>query len=274
MVVSITPLHALAAGAMAGIGAPRLLLSGAASPHLYSLRPSELRALHDADLGFWIGPELESFLVKPLRGLPARVRVVGLLRAPEITPLPRRGAGDWSDLGPDEPAALDPHLWLDPRNAMRIVELMAAALSEIDPARAAAYRANRDRLLARLAALDDALERTLAPLRAVPYLVFHDAYRYFETRYGLNARGAVAADPERQPGAKRIRALRRTIAALDLRCLFVEPQFRPKLARALTEGLAVRTATLDPLGADLAPGAGAYVRLMHALAEALAACLE
>ncbi|MFQ6016741.1 MAG: zinc ABC transporter substrate-binding protein [Kiloniellaceae bacterium] len=287
VVVSIKPLHGLVAGVMAGLGAPVLLVGGGASPHDYGLRPSEARALSEAEVIFWVGGGLETFLEKPLRALAGRARVVEISREPGVTRLPVRRGGTWkAHAGRDDAgqhgdgrreahdrAAFNPHVWLDPANAGRIVEIAVAVLGEVDPGRAAAYAENGARLSARLAALDRRLRRRLAPVKAVPYVVLHDAYAYFERRYGLNVVGAFSVNPAVPPGARRRVALRRRIVERGAACVFSEPQFKPALLEAAIRGTVAKSGVLDPLGAALAPGPEAYFTLMHRLAGALVACL-
>ena len=289
VVVSILPVHSLVAAVMEGLGAPHLLIRGGASPHDASLRPSDARALSAAELVIWVGPGLETFLEKPLAALAGAARAIMLIEAPGMHLLAGRpggafeaqattyGAADGvaadgvaADAGQ---VALNPHLWLDPENAARIVRLAAQALSELDPANAAAYGANAARLEARLDDLDRALRDRLAPVAPVPYVVFHDATAYFEARYGLRAVGAVTVNPALPPGARRLAALRRRMVETGAACLFAEPRFRPALVAAVIEGTGARAGTLDPLGADIAPGPEAYFALMRALADDLLACL-
>ncbi len=275
VVVSVLPLHSLVSGVMAGLGVPKLLVRGASSPHDTSLRPSDARALTEAQVVIWAGPTLESFLVKALVVLARDARVVTLTEAASLRRLPQPGSAPGGAPGEGTgPGAVDPHLWLDPLNARRMVAIFAAALAETDPDNAEAYRANATRLAARLDALDAELRDRLAPVRQVPYLVLHDAYAYFAARYDLNQVGAFAVNPEIRPGARHLLALRRRIADQGVACVFTEPQFSPALVEAVTGGAAARVATLDPLGAGLAPGPEAYFALMRTLAEALATCLE
>lgn len=265
VVVTVKPVHALVAAVMAGQGEPVLLISGARSPHAYALRPSDARALARARLIFRVGPELEGFLDRPLAALGARARIVQLMEAPDIHLLTLGEA--------DEHRGHDPHIWLDPDNARAIVAAAAAVLGEIDPANLRAYAANAAIMESRIAALDKEIEALLAPVRERPYLTAHDAYRYFERHYRLNAVGAVSPTPERQPGARHIAALRRVIEQSGARCLFSEPQFEPAVAIALAADLNLRRAELDPLGAALTPGPDAWFALMRGIANALARCL-
>ena len=261
VVVTVLPVHSLAAMVMQGIGTPGLLLKGGAGPHGYALRPSDARLISDAEIIFWIGPAFEVFLSRPLATLGRGARITALAAAPGIVAI-KTPAG-----------ATDMHLWLDPMNAAAMVRAMAGALSRADPANAAAYAANAGVAAARLDALDRELRRRLQPVQGIPYVVFHDAYRYFERRYGLESIAAVTRGPERPPGARRLRRIRRRMTERRARCIFSEPQFRPALAEALVRGTAARHAVLDPLGAGIAPGADAYGALLRRLAGALTDCL-
>ena len=272
--VSLKPLHALVAGVMEGVGTPELILRGAGSPHAYSLRPSEARLLEEAEVIFWVGGSLETFLEKPIAALGAKARVVAALRAPGVVLLPAREGGVWDGHATHGEAEHDAHLWLDPANAKAIARAAAAALGQADPAHRERYAANAAGLAARIDALDAELAALLAPARGVPYVVFHDAYQYFERRYGLGAAGSIAVSPERAPGARRVREVREKIRRLGARCVFGEPQFPPSLLATLTEGTSARTGELDPLGAALAPGPGAWFELMCALGASLAGCLR
>lgn len=281
VVASLQPVHSLAAGVMQGVGQPRLLVAGGASPHDYSLRPSDARAIAEADVVFWIGPDLEHFLVKPLRNAGSKVRNVALLEAPGVTVLPLRTGGVWEahsdedDHGHshDHKADHDAHLWLDPVNAMAMTRRMAAALGEVDPGRQADYERNGAALIERLNQLNERLALRLAPVRNQPYVVFHDAYQYFERRYGLNAVGSVVLDPEQRPGAKRVAEIQTRIRDRGVRCVFSEPQFQSALVQTVIAGSPARSGILDPLGAEIPPGPDAYFQLLEGLADALRDCL-
>ncbi len=290
VVVSIKPLHALVSGVMSGVGSdgPALLIAGVRSPHSAALRPSELRLLARADLVFWVGKTLEPYLIKSLSSLSGRTSVLDVEAMEGVTLLPARRGGVWSGNagGPKDgtpggaanqdragAGAIDPHIWLDPANARAIVHAAAAALGAADPARRAAYAENARRMSARIDALDTDLRMRLAPVRTLPYAVFHDAYQYFERRYGLNTVGALAVSPERRPGARRVLEMRARMRDTGARCLFTEPQFAPALVATVLEGLDARAGVLDPLGIGLAPGADAYFDLMTGLAASLDDCL-
>jgi len=166
------------------------------------------------------------------------------------------------------------HIWLDPHNAKRIVEAAVAELSKQDPAHAARYRSNGEAVLARLDALDEELASTMESIRELPFIVFHDAYHYFEDRYGLNAAGSITVSPDRAPGAKRLSEIREKVADAGAVCVFSEPQFEPALVDTVVEGTPARTGVLDPLGAEIEPGPAAYETLLRNLANDLRTCLR
>ena len=265
VVVSVKPVHSLVAGVMEGVAAPRLLITGGASPHTYSLKPSAARALAQADIVFVVGGALESFLGKALGALVQSGRLVELSALPGLAP-----AGG-SRLGRER---MDPHIWLDVANARVIVATAARVLEDADAANGPRYTANAERLLARLGRLDAELARTVAPARDRPYVVFHDAYGHFERRYGLAAAAALTVNPARPPGARRLREIRRTMVTAGVRCIFGEPQFRPALIHTLIEGTAVKVGELDSLGAAVPPGPDAYFQIMRDLARAFVGCLS
>lgn len=277
VVASIAPVHSLVAGVMEGAGAPTLIVKGVASPHVFALRPSDARALQRADLVFWIGPALEAFLEAPLKSLSGEAAIVTLIETPGLELLKPRKGGLWE--GEGEAHAdhagernVDPHIWLDPANAKKMVAAIASALVRKDPANGAIYRANARRLSERLDGLSRELDALLAPVRALPYLVYHDGFQYFERRFGLNALGSVSASPERPPGPRRVREIRQMTEQGRVRCIFGEPGSPSRLIPVLIEGTAVRSAALDPLGIGVRAGPDQYFAMMRANGVSLVRC--
>jgi len=168
---------------------------------------------------------------------------------------------------------VDPHAWLDPANARAWLDAIAAALSSADPANAGAYRANAEAGKAELTALEAEIAAEVAPLAGRDFVVFHDGYHHFEARFGVEAAGAVSLGDGSTPGPRRLAEIRAAIAAMDAACVFTEPQFPPRLAETAVEGTGARLGTLDPVGAELAPGPDLYPTLLRNMAESLKACL-
>lgn len=295
---TIKPVHALVAQVMEGVGTPSLLVRGAASPHTYALKPSDARALHHANVFFRVSETVEPFTRKIVAALPDTVRTVTLSQAPGIELLDiRRGetfethdhAHDDDHNGHDHghdhanhdhadhehtDASRDGHVWLDPENARKMVAEIARVLSEASPADAERFKANAERADAALVALEKDIARDLAPVKDKPFVVFHDAFQYFEHRFGLAAVGSITVSPETQPSAKRLTEIRRKLATLSASCVFSEPQFQAKLVTAVIEGTSARAGTLDPEGALVEPGPGAYDSLLRNLATGLKSCLS
>ncbi|MBF5094511.1 zinc ABC transporter substrate-binding protein ZnuA [Azospirillum sp. INR13] len=292
VVVSIKPIHSLVASVMHGVGEPALLVRGGASPHSYTMKPSDAKALSAADLVVWVGPELESFLEKPLKANAPKATLLTLMDLKGLTLLETREGGAWEahDHGrkgghdhkghdhkghdhAEEHEELNSHIWLDPANARAIVKAAAEALAAKDPADAEAYRTNADRTLQQLDALDAELKAALAPVKDKPFVVFHDAYQYFEARYDLSAVGSITVSPDRRPSAKRLSAIRAKIGGLGAACVFAEPQFEPALVQTVVEGTKARTGVLDPEGTELPEGEALYPTLLRNLAASLRGCL-
>ncbi|WP_067562673.1 zinc ABC transporter substrate-binding protein [Halofilum ochraceum] len=304
VVVSIAPLHSLVAAVAGERTEPHLIVPAGQSPHTFSLAPSDARALARADIVFSAGGATDRFLERPLDSLAGDAVKVRLLDMDGVRTLGARSGGVWrnphggedggeqdtahtgdgdeghghkhgDDPTHGDPSAetVDPHAWLDPRNAIAFVRAAAQRLGRIDPEHAGVYRANADATIERIKAIDMALKKQLEPVAERPYLVFHDAYQYFESRYDLTPAGSIVVDPGRPPGARRLSELRERIGALGATCLFVEPQFEPQIARTIAEGTGARIAELDPLGAGLTPGPDLYPDLLRKLGESLRACL-
>ena len=125
----------------------------------------------------------------------------------------------------------------------------------------------------RITALDAELKALLAPVASKPFIVFHDAYQYYETHYALNGVGAITVNPERRPSAKRLTAIRARITELGAACVFAEPQFEPALVNTIAEGTPAKKGVLDPEGADIPDGPDLYPALMRNIATALKGCL-
>lgn len=284
LVASIAPFQSLAASVAGDRAVTALLIQGTRSAHSYALRPSDMTLLERADLVIWGGPALETFLVKPLATLGKADRALALAADPGIAPLPRRAGRADHDHGPDHPPepapgqagadalGRDPHFWLDPTLAGRAVARIRDALIAADPAGEAIYRRNAAAADTSLQALDAELRARFAPVRARPFVVYHDAYQYLERRYGLNAVGTITNASAGAPSAKRLRALSGDAVSDGVGCVVSEPQFSEALPAALAADWGAAIRILDPIGpggTSIAP----YVTTMRRLADALAACL-
>ena len=445
VVTSIKPVHSLVSGVMAGVSTPSVIIEGAGSPHTYSLKPSQAKQLQDAKLVFWMGDELETFLVGPVENIAKKATVVKLIDSHDLKKIKFREGGMFDDHGHDdhddhsdhdghgehafewaglfdlkagsyrwsfakvdgnyadpamkmvilksadieaseetaekllessnseirthddsisaakiayslnfdnsknvtdfnvkietdgkyafftehmpfefeanehffknesgidiEPLAqvpdadhhdhdhekhakkehdehdhekhddhghgeFDPHVWLDPVNAKAIVHEIKEALVKADPEHASTYKANAHKMMDQLDSLVAELSVQLEPVHEKGFIVFHDAYQYFEQRFDVAAIGSITVSPEVMPGAERVSELREKISDLSATCVFSEPQFEPKLVRTLVDGTGARTGVLDPLGATLVKGPDLYFQLLRNMASSLKKCLS
>ena len=291
VVVSIKPVHSLVSAVMAGVGEPHLVIRGATSPHAFSLRPSDSVVLENAQIVFLVDELIEGSLIGPVNTLAHDARVVMLSEAKDLVHrlLREGGAFEAHGHGADEHhghhereeethghgehGAFDPHIWLDPVNAETMVGTIAGTLSEIDPANAETYAANAEALSQRLKDLTTEIAAELESARDRPFVVFHDAYRHFEDRFGLRAVGSIVVSVDQSPGVRRIMELRDKIHELGVVCVFAEVQFESRFVDTIIEGTSARTGFLDPIGATGEAGPEAYFDLIRNMATSFKSCL-
>ncbi len=322
VVASIKPVHSLVSAVMAGVGEPHLIMRGAASPHDFSLRPSDARRIQEAHVVFLVAESLETSLAGPIDTLATDAHVVELVEADGLVRRPLRagatfeahdhgGHGDEADQDgepghhegedhaavedehhgddrdeheapaaddhgheDDDHGSFDLHVWLDPHNAAAMTRAIAATLSSADPENMDAYGANAAAFAARLDALTQRIATQTAAVRGQPFIVFHDAYRHFEDRFGLAAAGSAVVGADRSPGVRRIAELRGKVGELGVRCVLAEPQFDGRLIEVIVEGSDARTGFVDPLGATLESGPELYFTLLGNMAASFVECLS
>ena len=299
IVASIKPVHALVAGVMGDLGTPHLLLAAPTSAHHFTLKPSQARALQNADIVFWIGPGMEQPLTKALATLAADAQSVALDDSAGLVLFDfdddghdDRGTKDKYDGHDDHDGhdghddhgtedkhdghsghGINPHIWLDPFNAQIMLGVIADHLGKADPVNAKAYQANADAMRQTFAQLQIDIARQLAPFAESEFLVLHDAHIYFERRFGMRAHAAITTEPDVMPTAAKIKKLRRDLESHPMDCIFGEPFLGQKAVRLIAEGSDIRIGQLDPLGSQLPAGASLYADLLKSYAAAFKACL-
>lgn len=294
VVASIKPVHSLVAAVMGDVGTPELLVPDNASPHTYALRPSDAAKLEKAKIVFWVGEGLETFLEKPLGSLAVGATSIALAQSPGLTLFDLREGGafdyhaheeeegdhahrhDPHDGEEDEHGAKakDMHFWLDPENARLVAKHIAATLSSVDPDNAEIYHENAAELDQKLVTLIAETRQRLESVREKPFIVFHDAYHYFEDRFGLEVAGSITVNPDAPPSAHRVREIQDKIIETGASCVFAEPQFEPRVIRVVMEGSSARAGELDPIGADIDAGPELYFQLISRLAASFSECLS
>lgn len=290
----IPPVHGLVSRVMDGLGTPALVVPPSASAHSHDLRPSEAAMLEEADAVFWIGEELSPWLLRPVETLASDATVTALLDVEGTVLRPFREAEEFGaehddhdhdhdhgheakadDHGHDhdhDHGEIDPHAWLDPDNAELWLDVIADVLSELDPANADTYRANaaagREEIQMAFAKVQD----DMSGADGIRYLVFHDAYQYFEARFGLEPVGAVTLGDAAAPGPARIASLQEQLVRSGTNCLLTEPQENSRLISVLAKSGAMKIVEIDPIGASLSAQSPFYPAFLASLSASFNAC--
>ena len=308
VVASIKPIHSLASYLMDGVSKPGLIVDRYASPHGFAMKPSHAKMLQEADLIFWVGEDLESFLEKPLKSIAKKAEKIELMEIKGLNKLKFRernifdGHDDHGhddehkeddhddhakkedDHGHDDEhkedghddheghahGEYDPHIWLDPLNAKVILKEMAEHLIENDQKNASVYKSNLKKALKDLDKLTKDVKSELN--KDFKSIVFHDAYQYFEKRFDVNVMGAFTVNTDVMPGAEQLAEIREIIEHDKVSCVFSEPQFNPDIINAVAKDMNISTGVLDPLGATLNPGKDLYFDLISNMSKSFKDC--
>lgn len=271
VIASIPPIHSLVASVMEGVGEPGLILNGSASPHHFSLKPSGVRQLHHADLVVWIGPAMESFLTRALRTRQSAKDTLTISTDTSVSLLPLRKASDHTQRGQKE--AWDPHLWLDPDNAIVIINDVADKLVYLDPANAQKYLSNAETVKTRIRRVAATVKERLSVMELKPFIVQHDAYQYFESHFGLSSTAALTANEHISASAASVARTIETIESNNIRCVFREPQLAAGVLDGIATATGITVVKIDPLGSELVPGPGLYSELLEALSASMLDCM-
>ncbi len=291
VVTTIKPLHSLISSVMEGVGEPSLIIEGTSNPHTFVFKPSHAQMLEEADIVFWIGEDLEAFMEKPLDSLAGNATKISFMELSSIEKLKFREENifdDHDDHGHDDHdghedeheghddhdghhhGEFDAHIWLDPSNAIEMVLEISHELSELDPDNAAKYDQNANKTIASLNNLINEINSSIP--KDASYIVFHDAYQYFENRFGVSSAGALTLNPDVLPGAKQIDAIQDLIKDKNIKCIFSEPQYNPKIIETLAADMKISTGIMDPLGAFIDQGPEMYNQLILNIANPLKDC--
>jgi len=280
----ISPVHSLVSRVMLGVGTPDLIVQAGASPHGYTLRPSEAKALQDAQVVFWMGESLSPWMEGALDTLSSDAIIITLLERDETILMEfREGAlfeeHDDDDHGDekyddDGHGSYDPHAWLSPDNARIWLNLIASQLSIVDPENAGTYFANAAAARLEIEALTTEVNSLLEPIRGKKFIVFHDAYQYFEKAFDLSASGAISLGDASKPSPARIAEIQGRIQEESIDCVLSEPQFNKGLVATVVTGSNAKTSVIDPLGVELTPGLDLYSELIRNMTKTLVNCFE
>ena len=306
VVTTIQPINSLVSAVIGNTGKTISLIPAEISPHEYKLKPSDTKKLQNANIIFFVSDHLESSVTKVFENLPKNIKIINLMEDTGIKHLAIRdneawerhdhhhGHGDHDDHDKhakkhddhdhdkhakkhddhdDHEKEDDVHIWLSPDNAVKIIKKINKELSLFFPENAKTYYQNANQMIKKINQLKVELKNELSSIKDKPYVVFHDAYQYFETSFGLNAVGSVALEGDIASSPKQISFIKDKIVKLKASCVFQEPQFDSKLVKIVVEGTNAQIGTLDPLGVNIKSGENFYLQLLKNMAKSLKDCL-
>ena len=296
----IAPVHSLTAQVMQGLGVPELIVQRGASPHHYAMRPSEARMVQAADLVISIGAGLTPWLNRRLEVLAGKAQHLELMAVSGTVSLAFReealfttdsaetiNEAHEAHEAHDEHEAheaheehqehvhegIDPHGWLDPVNGQIWLDAIASALSQLDPANAARYSANALAGKEQISQARTRIEQHLKSLQGQDFIVFHDAYQYFEARFEIRSIGAISASDALKPSAARLAQIRAMVLEHGIDCVLTEPQFNSDLLGSIFENTPIQQGVIDSQGLKLDAGPALYVSLLENIARQIAGCV-
>ncbi|MDO3722652.1 zinc ABC transporter substrate-binding protein [Marinobacter sp. chi1] len=283
VVTSIKPLELLVRAVAGNSVEITSLVPSGASPHTYNMRPSQRRALENADAIFWVGPEMESFLTRILAGDDFKSRAVALTPGSDA-PEEHTTGQDEHDHSPepdhhdhhdehDHGEGEDPHTWLDPMLALEMAHTIRNTLVSIEGMDAEILDNNLERFEASLVTTDKEIQAQLAPVREIGLFSYHDAFTRFAEHYDLSLEGILTLNPELSPGARHIQEVQAKLQAAPNPCVLTEPQFNRQWWTGITEGINIRFSTWDPLASDIESNAEGYQNFLLSISSAVTACL-
>ncbi len=306
VVTTIQPINSLVSAVIGNTGKTISLIPAEVSPHEYKLKPSDTKKLQNANIIFFVSDHLESSVTKVFKNLPKNIKIINLMEEAGIKHLAIRDSEAWErhdhyhghgddddhdehtrkhddhdqdkhskkhDDHDDHEKEDDVHIWLSPDNAVKIIKKINKEMSLFFPENAKTYNQNANQMIKKINQLKVELKKELLGIKDKPYIVFHDAYQYFETSFNLNAVGSVALEGDIASSPKQISFIKDKIVKLKASCIFQEPQFDSRLVQIVVEGTNAQIGILDPLGVNIKSGENFYLQLLKNMAKSLKDCL-
>lgn len=260
VVATFLPIHSLVAGVMEDVSKVNLLVTRANdSHHGYELRPSEMKILKNADIVFWVSPELETFVPKALQeAAPNAVSVPLMEKTPDLTLLPLS----------DGRKGNDPHIWMDPNNALKMIDVIEATLSQKDPANANKYKAGAKKAKSYI----EELKKLKLQNQKETIVSLHGGFPYLFDYFSINGT-ALGIDVDTLTGPKTIRETQKKLKTLHPECLIIEPTMKKKEIKLLTND-AYKTIKMDLMGWKLTAGPGLYTNMIRRDVDRIKKCLN
>ncbi|TDQ59728.1 zinc transport system substrate-binding protein [Mesocricetibacter intestinalis] len=305
IVTSVKPLGFIASSIAEGVTETQVLVPPGASPHDTYLKPSDVLLLKKADLAIWIGEDVDANFSKIINEYLGADKKLQLSELEEIEDLLIEGEeghdhshshNHHSDSHEEEDAehshnhahkqeghshahdhhhdsSVNWHIWYSPQISHIVAQEIAERLTHIYPDKKQRIAKNLAQFEQSLATQSEKIKVQLAPYKDRGFYVFHDAYGYFNTAYGLNQTGYFTINPLVAPGAKTLAKIKQEIQQHKVSCLFAEPQFTPKVIESLSQSTGVKVGRLDPIGDNVQLGKDSYAAFLQATADSYAQCL-
>ena len=282
IISSVKPIAFITQAVSDGVTNTDILLPDGASPHTYSLKPSDLAKIKTAELIIWVGEDLETFMPTVLKSIDKN-KQIELMDIPTIKSLLRTSTNNHdqqethshnNDSDHDHHGEYDEHIWLSPKIAKEIAQAVHDKLITIYPDKKDIIDENLNEFTVKLAETEQNIAKKLINVQNSGYFVFHDAYGYFESQFGLKNLGSFTINPAVQPGVQTVYAIKRELKEHQAVCVFREPQFSPAVIEKIVNGTDVRIGELNPLGTDITLSKNAYSQFLLKLTQQLLDCLD
>ena len=293
VISTIQPINSIVSAVIGNTGKSITIIPSEQSPHDFKLKPSDVKVLQNGNIIFYVSNHLESSITKVFKNLPKNIKLINLMEESGVNHLAIRDNDAWErhdhhghddhdvhdkhgkkhDDHDDHEKEDDVHIWLSPDNAIKIVQKVNKVLSLYFPENSKIYNDNTTKFIDKIRNLKMELVKELSPIKNKPYIVFHDAYQYFEKTFELNAVGSVALEGDIASSPKQISIIKDKIVKSKASCVFQEPQFDSKLVKIVVEGTDAKIGTLDPLGVNISENKDFYLQLLTNMTKSLKECL-
>ena len=309
IVTTIKPIHSLITKIVGDTVVVEYLVQGKSSVHNYQLKPSQIKILSQAKILFYVGGPIDSYLISFLRSN-SQIKKIHLLNYPKLITLEAietEEEGHHHSLEEEEEhhhsleeeeehhhsleeeeehhhsfiasskdaKIKDPHIWLATENAKVILQIIYQELIKLYPKQQNIFERNLSTAIKEMVVLKENISKRLAPIQNENYLVFHNAYRYFENEYNLNSALSVyGLNQQSSFSAKRWQKIISKIKQQNISCILGEVQFDKKIVNTLSEKYSLKTGNLDPIGSLVPAGKNAYNQTMLNIANELVNCTK
>jgi len=290
IVTSINPLYQITKFISADKNKILLLVNPNISEHDYMPKPSDIRNINNSDLIFYISNDLEYYLPKILKSTNNKARIIELINSPNLKLLKIKNNKV------DKNYKIDPHIWLNPDNAIIIAQIITENLSELDPKYKDYYHNNLKKFISEIktntifhhAALPRAVKNQGFSTYQYPskdrywynnkkikqnnYLIYHNCYQYFEDYYQLNSSKIIPYFQNIGPGISDIKKAEEIIKKDNIKCIIAQPQEESRVALEIANANKIKFIIADIIGSKNYDEKNGYIKLINDLVVKFSDC--